>query len=92
MRTRHCPLWFPSTFSIELANTFEQTVRGRIQVHRQFRYLLTQFLDGKQGQYCTYVQLSWQWELDAISCWLPRPFRRTRGCQCGPSSCKRLVW
>jgi hypothetical protein len=49
------------------SNTFEQPVRGRIQVNRQFRYLLTQFLDGKHGQYYTNVQLLLQWELDAIS-------------------------
>ena len=57
MRTRHGPLGFPSAFSIELANAFEQPVRGRIQVNRQFRYLRTQFLDGKHGEDYTDVQL-----------------------------------
>jgi hypothetical protein len=42
-------LWFPSAFRIELANAFEQPVGGRIQVNCQFRYLITQFLDGKHG-------------------------------------------
>ena len=69
MGTRHCPLWFPSAFSIELANAFEQPVRGRVQVNRQHRYLLTQFLDGNHGCYYTYVQLPLQWELDALSYW-----------------------
>jgi hypothetical protein len=49
VRTRHGTLWFPSALSIELTNAFEQPVRGRIQVNRQFRYLITQFLDGKHG-------------------------------------------
>jgi len=46
----------PSALGIELANTFEQAVRGRIQVNRQFRYLPTQFLDGKHGEDYTSVQ------------------------------------
>jgi hypothetical protein len=60
-------LWFPSAFRIELANAFEQPVRGRIQVNRQFRYLPAQFLDGKHGKYYTYVQWPLQWEMEEIS-------------------------
>ena len=60
MGARNCPLGLPSAFSIELANTFEQAVRGRIQVNRQHRYLLTQFLDGKHGHNYTFVQSSMQ--------------------------------
>jgi hypothetical protein len=39
MRARHGPLRGPTTFRIELANAFEQSVRGRIQIYRQFRNL-----------------------------------------------------
>ena len=46
----------PATLLVELANAFEQPVRGRIEVHRQFRYLLTQFLDGEHGENYTLVQ------------------------------------
>jgi hypothetical protein len=49
VRTRHGPLRRPSTFSIELADAFEQSLRGRIQVHRQIRYLLTHARFGQRG-------------------------------------------
>jgi hypothetical protein len=47
----------PSALLIELADALKQPVRGRVDVHRQTRYLLTQFLDGKhEGDY-TLVQV-----------------------------------
>jgi hypothetical protein len=75
-------LWFPSTFSIELANAFEQPVRGRIQVHRQLRYLLTQFLDGKHGHNYTPVQVGRQCEFavkQALFCAFSASYRVVAG-------------
>jgi hypothetical protein len=57
MRARHGPLGCPAALGIELANTFKQPVRGRVQVNRQFRNFLPQFLDGKHGWNYTLVQL-----------------------------------
>jgi|GEM_PF-3837804 len=68
MCTRHGPLRGPTTFRIELANAFEQPVRGHIQMHRQFRNLLTQFLDGEHAQDYTLVQWWLQRELSASQC------------------------
>jgi hypothetical protein len=56
MRARHGALGRPSALGIELANAFEQSVRGRIQMYRHLRNLLTQFLDGEHGRNKTFVQ------------------------------------
>lgn len=49
MGARHRPLLVPTTRLIEVPDAFEQLVRGRVDVHRQNRYLLTQFLDGEHA-------------------------------------------
>jgi hypothetical protein len=66
MRTRHGTLGCPSALGIELANTFQQPVGGRIQVNRQARYLFPQFLDGKHAEYWTLVQLPRQWKIEPM--------------------------
>jgi hypothetical protein len=64
---RHRPLLVPTARLIKVPDAFEQPVRGRVDVHRQDRYLLTHFLDGEHADKLNICSVHRQAENDRIS-------------------------